>query len=95
MKESLKSGGIRKTAANSRAGSLAQSASRLLGKVKTKRILALIGVALLVGLYVASLVFALLDSPMAKDLLTASIVASVFVPVMLFVFNLVHRMVKK
>lgn len=42
MKESLKSGGIRKTAAKSRTGSPAQSASRLFGTVKAKRILALI-----------------------------------------------------
>ena len=62
---------------------------------KIKRILALVGVILLVGMYIATLVFAVLDSPMAKDMLKASIVVSVFVPVMLFAFNLVHRMLKK
>ncbi len=62
---------------------------------KIKRILALAGVVLLVGMYIATLVFALLDSPMAKDMLKASLVVSVFVPVMLFAFILVHRILKK
>ena len=62
---------------------------------KVKRILALIGVGLLVGMYVATLVFALIDSPWAKDLLKVSIVMTVLVPVVLFAYILVYRMLKK
>ena len=62
---------------------------------KIKRILALIGVALLAGMYLTSLVLALLDSPAAKDWLKVSLVMSVLVPVLLFAFILVYRMLKK
>lgn len=59
---------------------------------KTKRVLALIGVVLLVLLYVSTLVFALIDHPAANDLLTAAVAATILVPVILYGFLLIHRL---
>lgn len=50
-----------------------------------KRVLALIGIVLLVGLYAITLVFALIDNPNTMYLLGASIGATVVIPVLLWV----------
>lgn len=49
-----------------------------------KRILALLGAILLTALYIFTLIFALLDSPLFSDLLKISISATIFLPVMLY-----------
>ena len=51
---------------------------------KLKRISALLGVFILIAMYLCTLIFALIDSPVASDLLKASIAATIFVPVILF-----------
>ena len=48
---------------------------------KLKRISALLGVFILIAMYLCTLIFALIDSPVASDLLKASIAATIFVPV--------------
>ncbi len=62
---------------------------------KSKRVLALIGVILLVLLYVSTLVFALIDHPAANDLLKAAVAATILVPVILYGFLLVHRLANR
>ena len=62
---------------------------------KIKRILALIGVVLLVCLYGSALVFALMDSPAADGLLRASMAATILIPVLLYAYILIARLVKK
>lgn len=49
-----------------------------------KRILALLGAILLTALYISTLIFALLDSPLFLDLLKVSTAATIFLPVMLY-----------
>ena len=61
---------------------------------KIKRILALIGAILLVLLYLSTLIFALIDSPRANDLLAASVAATILVPVLLYGFLLFCRLNK-
>lgn len=61
---------------------------------KAKRILALIGAALLICLYGSTLVFALMDSPAAAELFRASIAATVFIPVLLYAYILTARLLK-
>lgn len=61
---------------------------------KIKRILALIGVILLAALYVSTLVFALMDSPAADGLLRASIAATILVPVLLYAYIMITRLLK-
>ena len=62
---------------------------------KIKRILALIGVVLLICLYGSTLVFALMDSPAADGLLRASIAAPILIPVLLYAYILIARLLKK
>lgn len=61
---------------------------------KIKRILALTGAILLICMYAATLVFALMDSPAATGLLKASIAATILIPVLLYAFILVARLLK-
>ena len=55
---------------------------------KAKRILALIGVIFLVAMYLSTLIFSLIDSPLASDLLKGSVAATILVPVVLYGFVL-------
>ena len=61
---------------------------------KAKRILALIGVLLLLGMYGSTMVFALMKSPAAKGLLMGSIYCTIAVPVLLYAMNLITRRLK-
>lgn len=58
---------------------------------KTKRILAIIGVVLLVGMYLSTLVFALMKNENASNMLMASIVCTVIIPVFLYAYTLMYR----
>lgn len=62
---------------------------------KSQKILALTGVLLLIGLYVATLVFAIIDSPNSGNLFKASIYATVVVPVLLYAYIGVYKYYKK
>ena len=62
---------------------------------KLQRRLALAGAVLLILLYVSTLVFALTDNPLTPNLLMASIFLTVAVPVSLYAFILITRMMKK
>lgn len=59
---------------------------------KAKRILALIGVIFLVAMYLSTLIFSLIDSPLASDLLKCSVAATILVPVVLYGFVLFSRL---
>lgn len=61
---------------------------------KMKQILAIIGVILLVGMYACTLIFALIGSPASMALLRASIAATVIIPVLLYAYILIARLVK-
>lgn len=62
---------------------------------KLQRRLALAGAVLLILLYVSTLVFALTDNPLTPNLLMASIFLTVAVPVSLYAFILITRMMRK
>ncbi len=62
---------------------------------KVRQLLAIIGVVLLVGLYVTTIVFALLDDPRTFHFLGASIAATVIIPVMIWVIGIFVKMNKK
>ena len=59
-----------------------------------KRILAVIGDILLIGMYDCTLIFALIGSPASDDLLKASIAATILIPVLLYGFILITRLLK-
>lgn len=59
-----------------------------------KRFFALFGAVLLAGMYLSTLVFALMDSPAASGLLKASVAATILIPVLLYAYILVTRLLK-
>lgn len=61
---------------------------------KTKRILAIIGIILLVGLYVSTLIFAAIGSEDAMDWFRASVYSTVVLPVLIWAYGLVYRLLK-
>lgn len=58
---------------------------------KAKRILALSGVVLLVAMYVATLVFALMDSPNSFVLFKASVYCTIVIPVIVYSGTLIFN----
>lgn len=64
-------------------------------KFTFKQIMAAIGLLLIVGMYVASFVFALTAKPGAEGMFMASIVATVIVPIVLYIFIALDKWAKK
>lgn len=64
-------------------------------KVTFKQILAVIGLVLLVGMYVLSIVLACFAKPGAEGMFMASIVATVIVPIVLYIFIALDKWAKK
>lgn len=62
---------------------------------KSVRILALVGVVLLVALYASTLVFALMNSPHALNLLMASVFFTILVPVLIYAYQMIYRLTNK
>ena len=56
-----------------------------------RRIIALIGIILLAGLYASTLIFALMDSPAARGLLMGAVFCTIAVPVLLYAMTLVAK----
>lgn len=63
--------------------------------MNAKRILALLGILVLVGIYVASFVFAFLDHPMKTSMMYASLYATIIIPVLIYAFLLVAKLLRK
>ncbi|MBR6697029.1 MAG: hypothetical protein IKL73_02030 [Lachnospiraceae bacterium] len=63
--------------------------------MKLKRILAIVGVVILVALYLSTIVFAIIDSDYSKGLFMASIYASVIIPVMIYIYTVIYKVAKK
>lgn len=61
---------------------------------KIQRILALLGVVLLLAMYGSTLVFALWGSPDAQGWLMASLYCTIVIPVLLYGYNLIYRHLK-
>ncbi len=61
---------------------------------KIRRILAGIGAFLLIAMYGMTLVFALIGSPFSRQLLMAAIACTIILPVLLYAFQLVYRVLK-
>lgn len=59
-----------------------------------RRILAMIGIALIVLMYLATLVFAFIDPTQSKSWLMASVFTTFFVAFVLYAFNLLLKMIQ-
>ncbi len=62
---------------------------------KGKRILALLGVILLVALYALTIIAAIFDHTATQQYLMTAILATIFVPVMIWVYQLIYRVFHK
>ena len=61
---------------------------------KIKRIIALAGAVVLAGMYISTLVFALLDRSETMGLLKASIACTIILPVLLYAYTLAYKLAK-
>lgn len=62
---------------------------------KVKRILAIIGVIVLAGLYFSTLFCALFAKDNVMNVLMASIYATVVIPVLIWAYSFIYKLVKK
>ncbi len=60
-----------------------------------KKIIAILGIIALVGLYLCTLIFAFLDSELSFQLLQVSIFCSVAIPILLYVCNMLYKILNK
>lgn len=58
-----------------------------------RRIFAFILAGLLIGMYVLTLVFGLMQNPRTTDLLMASVAATIIVPVILYAYQRIYRLI--
>jgi len=61
---------------------------------KAKRVLAIITVILLAGLYISTLIFALIGSENAFAWFKVSIYCSIVLPVLIWIYTFIYRMLK-
>lgn len=61
---------------------------------KVKRILALIGVIILVGMYLLTLVVSIFESSFAQSLFFASLYCTMIVPIVIYGYELIYKIVK-
>ena len=62
---------------------------------KLKQITALIGVIALAGLYVSTLVLALIGTEQCINLLKAAVYATIVLPVLLWAYSFIYRLIRK
>lgn len=61
---------------------------------KVKRLLAIIGILLLVSMYILTLVLALTDDPNTMNAFRASIYCTVLVPVLIWAYTFIYKLLK-
>lgn len=61
---------------------------------KVKQVLALVGVILLVSLYIITVICAVTDNSGTMRMFTASIVATVVIPVLIWVYTFIYKLLK-
>ena len=64
-------------------------------KITPKQIAAIVCIVLLVGMYVATLIVALLDFPGADRLFQACLVATIGLPILLWIYIWLYKKVKE
>lgn len=61
---------------------------------KVKRILAIIGIVLLVSLYVITIILALTDDPNTMNAFRASVYCTFLVPVLIWAYTFIYKLLK-
>ena len=62
---------------------------------KVKQILAILGVVLLLGLSVITLIMAVTDNTSTLSMLEASVVATILIPILMWAYSFIYRLLKK
>lgn len=62
---------------------------------KLKRIFAIAGVALLLGMYILTFISAILATPNTHSLFLGSLAATIIVPIFLYAYTLIYKVVYK
>jgi len=62
---------------------------------KVKRILALVGVILILALYGSTMFFAITDNSDSMSMFKASVIATIVIPVLLWAYSFIFKLVKK
>lgn len=62
---------------------------------KGKRILAIIGVIFLAGLYLLTLIFAITDNSNSMNFFAASVFATIVIPVLIWAYTFIYRLVTR
>ncbi len=61
----------------------------------TKRIFAVLGIIVLIGLYLTTLILALIDNPHTFDLFKISVGLTILIPVLLWIYIAMYRYIKQ
>ncbi len=64
-------------------------------KVSFKQVLAIICIALLLGLYLSTLVFALIRSPWAQTMLKLALLGTIGIPIVIYLILMFYKLSKK
>lgn len=75
-------------------GSDYSSSMKIIMNKKIKQILAIIGLVIIAGLYITTLVLALTGSESTRSLFTASIICTVIIPVFIYVASWLYKLLK-
>ena len=62
---------------------------------RTRQIMAIIGIIILVGLYIVTLILAIMNNEYTKRWFTAAIVCTVVVPILIYVYQWLYKLVRK
>lgn len=62
---------------------------------KIKRVMALVGVALLLILYILTFVFALIDNENTMNMFKVCVLSTIIIPVMIWAYELTYRWISK
>ena len=60
-----------------------------------KRIFSLLTAAVLIGLYVLTLIFALMQKPETTTLLMASVAATILVPITIYAYQRIYNLINR
>lgn len=62
--------------------------------MKLKRFFAIAGIILLVGMYVATLIFSIIQGEMAAGLFRASLICTIVIPVFIYIYTILFKNMK-
>ncbi len=60
-----------------------------------KRIMAILGIVILLGLYITTLVMAIIDNSSTQTLFKTSVVATILIPTLIWIYTYIYKLIKK